>query len=72
MAAMGRKSDIAKIIKRARAQGFLVRESKEYWIVFGPNDRPGGEPPCTIGHTPSSSRSLKNFMNCLKRKGYRP
>lgn len=65
------KTEIAKVLKAAEQQGFTVREAKHYWIVFGPDDQ-RGDKPCTIGHTPSSSRSLANFVACLKRKGYKP
>ena len=68
---VSQRRDIAKIIRRAEEQGFKVREAKEYWLVFGPNDVPRVDKPCTIGHTPSSSKALPNFVACLRRKGYR-
>lgn len=65
------KSDRDKILRKAQDQGFTVREAKEYFLVWAPGDE-RGDKPCTIGHTPSSQRSLVNFVACLKRKGYKP
>ncbi len=64
---MSTKGDLRKILKRAADQGFRVDERKEYFLVWPPE----GEP-CRIGHTPSSQRTLANFLACLKRKGYKP
>jgi hypothetical protein len=65
------RRDRDKILRRAEDQGFRVKETKEYFLVFAPTDE-RGDKPCSIGHTPSSQRSLNNFVACLKRKGYRP
>jgi len=64
---MSTKGDLKKIRKSAEAQGWRVEKRKEYWLYFPPHKVEG---PCRIAGTPSSSRSLANFMACLKRKGY--
>lgn len=64
------KRDRDKIISKAVEQGFTVKETKEWFLVWGPDDERGTKP-CAIGHTPSSQRSLANFLACLKRKGYK-
>lgn len=51
------------------AKGDLKKLRKEYWLFFPPDMQ---EAPCRIAGTPSSQRSLKNFLACLKRKGYKP
>jgi len=61
------KGDLKKIQRRAEGQGWRVEKRKEYWMFFPP-DR--GEGPCRLAGTPSSTRSLANFLACLKRKGY--
>ena len=69
------KGDFQKIRKAAEAQGFRIVEAKETWLFYPPVPK-GEDPrderyqPCRIGHTPSSQRTLRNFMACLKRKGY--
>jgi hypothetical protein len=62
-------SDLRKILKNAEAQGWRVEKRKEYWLFFPPD---GVTPPARIAGTPSSQRSLPNFLADLKRKGYRP
>jgi hypothetical protein len=60
---------LRKIRKRAEAQGWRVEKRKEYWLFFPPDKSQG---PCRIAGTPSSHRSLPNFLACLKRRGYKP
>jgi hypothetical protein len=64
------KCDIAKLLRDAEKQGFRIREAKHYFVVFGPHDEPG-ETPCSVGHTPSSQATYRNFLACLERKGYK-
>jgi hypothetical protein len=64
---MSTAGDFKKIRRRAEDQGWRVDKRKEYWLFFPP-DR--SEPPCRMAGTPSSARSLANFLACLKRKGY--
>ena len=64
---MSTAGDLKKIRRRAEDQGWRVEKRKEYWLFFPPAR---SEPPCRIAGTPSSSRSLTNFLACLKRKGY--
>lgn len=66
---MSSKGDLKKIRKRAEAQGWRVEKRKEYWMYWPPDKSEG---PCRIAGTPSSHRSLPNFLACLKRKGYDP
>jgi hypothetical protein len=64
---MTASGDFKKIRRRAEAQGGRVEKRKEYWLFFPPDrDRP----PCKLAGTPSSSRSLLNFLVCMKRSGY--
>lgn len=64
---MSAKGDIDKIRRRAQRQGWRVEKRKEYWLFFPPDQEMS---PCRIAGTPSSSRSLSNFLACLRRKGY--
>lgn len=64
---MSSRGDFRKIKHRAERQGWRVQKHKEYWLFFPPDSR---DTPCRIAGTPSSSRSLANFVACLKRKGY--
>jgi hypothetical protein len=59
--------DFKKVRRRAEDEGWRVEKRKEYWLFFPP-DR--SEPPSRMAGTPSSARSLANFLACLKRKGY--
>jgi hypothetical protein len=65
---MSSKGDFKKIRLRAEGQGWRVEKRKEYWLFFPPGE---GQPPCKIAGTPSSSRSLANFLACMKKKGYK-
>jgi hypothetical protein len=65
---MSAKGDFKKVRRRAEGQGWRVEKHKEYWMFFPPDF---AEPPCRIAGTPSSGRSLTNFLACLKRKGYK-
>jgi hypothetical protein len=65
---MSFKGDLRKITKRAEDQGWRVQKRKEYWLFF-PRDR--SEAPCRIAGTPGSQRSWRNFLACLRRKGYK-
>jgi hypothetical protein len=62
------RGDFRKIRRRAEAQGWRVQKRKEYWLFYPPDPR---LPPCKLAGTPSSSRSLSNFMACLRRSGYK-
>jgi hypothetical protein len=69
------KGDFRKVRKAAQAQGWRVVEGKETWLFYPPV--PSGQDPrheqfqpCRIGHTPSSQRTWRNFLACLRRKGY--
>lgn len=62
------RGDFKKLRKRAASQGWRVEKRKEYWLFFPPDET---EAPCRIAGTSSSSRSLANFLACLKRKGYK-
>ena len=64
---MSATGDFKKIRRRAEDQGWRAEKRKEYWLFFPPGR---SEPPCRIAGTPSSARSLTNFVACLKRKGY--
>lgn len=64
---MTAKGDLRKIMRRAEDQGWRAEKRKEYWLLFPP-DRTSA--PCRIAGTPSSARSIANFLACLKRKGY--
>jgi hypothetical protein len=66
-AAMSAKGDFKKIQSRAEEQGWRVEKRKEYWLFFPPDQ---AQAPCRMAGTPSSSRSLENFLACLRRKGY--
>lgn len=66
---MSFSGDLKKIRKRAEAQGWRVEKRSEYWMFFPPD---GKTAPARIAGTPSSQRSLPNFLADLKRKGYRP
>jgi hypothetical protein len=61
--------DLKKIRKSAEAQGWRVEKRKEYWYFWPPDKTVS---PARIAGTPSSQRSLPNFIADLKRKGYRP
>jgi hypothetical protein len=65
---MSLRGDFRKVRKAAEQQGFRVDERKEYFLFWPPD----GSDPCRIGHTPSSQRTRRNFLACLKRKGYKP
>ncbi len=65
---MSSKGDFKKIGLRAEDQGWRVEKRKEYWLFFPPEE---SQPPCKIAGTPSSSRSLANFLACMKKKGYK-
>jgi hypothetical protein len=65
---MSAKGDFKKLRRRVEEQGWRVHKRKEHWLFFPP-DR--DQSPCRIAGTPSSSRSLANFLACLKRKGYK-
>lgn len=72
---MSVRGDFRKIRKHAEAQGFRIVEGKETWLFYPPvpagaNPRDERYQPCRIGHTPSSQRTLRNFLACLRRKGY--
>jgi hypothetical protein len=64
---MSTKGDLKKILRSAEQQGWRAEKRKEYWLLFPP-DR--AATPCRIAGTPSSARSMANFLACLKRKGY--
>ena len=64
----GLHRDLRKTAKTAVEQGWRVEKKKEYWIFWPPD---GEDAPCRIAGTPSGSRSIPNFLACLKRKGYR-
>jgi hypothetical protein len=64
---MSLRGDLRKIRKRARKQGWRVEKRKEYWLFWPPDE---SEKPCRMPGTPSSQRSLPNFLACLRRKGY--
>ncbi|MFN8175831.1 MAG: hypothetical protein U0T02_12265 [Solirubrobacteraceae bacterium] len=66
---MSLAGDLRKIRKRAKQQGWRVEKRKEYWLFFPP-DR--SKSAARIAGTPSSQRSLRNFLADMKRKGYRP
>ncbi len=63
---MSAKGDLKKIRKRAIDEGWHVKKRKEYWLFFPPDKAIG---PCSVAGTPSSQRSWRNFLACLKRKG---
>jgi hypothetical protein len=65
---MSSKGDFKKIRLRSEDQGWRVEKRKEYWLFFPPGR---DQPPCKIAGTPSSSRSLANFLACMKKKGYK-
>lgn len=65
---MTAKGDFKKIRRRAEAQGWRVEKRREYWLFFPPDPT---EHPASMAGTPSSSRSLVNFLVRLKRKGYK-
>ena len=65
---MSTRGDFKKIVRRAEIQGWRVEKRKEYWLFFPPEVE---LPPCKMGGTPSSSRSLANLLACLKKKGYK-
>jgi len=65
---MSSKGDFKKIRLRAEDQGWRVEKRKEYWLFFPPGE---DQPPCKMAGTPSSSRSLGNFLACMKKKGYK-
>jgi hypothetical protein len=65
---MSTKGDFKQIVRRAEIQGWRVEKRKEYWLFFPPDPR---EKPCKLAGTPSSSRSLANFLACMKQKGYK-
>jgi hypothetical protein len=62
------RGDFKKIRRRAEEQGWRVEKRKEYWLFFPADPR---YPPCKIAGTPSSSRSLTNFLTCMKKSGYK-
>ena len=64
---MSATGDLKKIRRSAEGQGWRVEKRKEYWLFFPPRR---SEAPCRIAGTPSAARSLRNFLACLKRKGY--
>lgn len=66
---MTARGDFSKIKRRAQRQGWRVEKRREYWLFFPPD---ADETPCRIAGTPSSARSLANFLACLRRKGYNP
>jgi hypothetical protein len=59
--------DLKKIRRRAEEQGWRVEKRKEYWMFWPPD---GTTAPCRVAGTPSSQRSLINFLACLRPKGY--
>lgn len=65
---MTAKGDFKKIRRRAEDQGWRVEKRKEYWLFY-PIDK--NQPPAKVAGTPSSSRSLTNFLARMKRKGYK-
>jgi len=65
---MSSRDDFKKIRLRAEDQSWCVEKRKEYWLFFPPGE---DQPPCKIAGTPSSSRSLANFLACMKKKGYK-
>jgi hypothetical protein len=62
------RGDFKKIRRRAEDQGWRVEKRKEYWLFFPPDHQ---RPPCKVAGTPSSSRSLANFLGCMKKSGYK-
>jgi hypothetical protein len=65
---MSDRGDLRKIVGRARAQGWRVEKRKEFWLFFPPD---GKTSPAKIAGTPSSRKSLPDFLAEMKRKGYR-
>jgi hypothetical protein len=65
---MSHRGDLRKIIRRAREQGWRVEKRKEFGGFYPPD---GGTAPAKIAGTPSSRRSMPNFLAEMKRKGYR-
>jgi hypothetical protein len=65
---MSYRGDLKKIVKAAEAQGWRVEKRKEYWMFFPPDK---ALPPCRVAGTPSSQTSWRNFLSCMKGKGYK-
>jgi hypothetical protein len=65
---MTARGDFKKIRRRAEDQEWRVEKRKKHWLFFPP-DR--NQPPCKMAGTPSSSRSLTNFLARMKQKGYK-
>jgi hypothetical protein len=61
--------DLRKLRRELTQQGWRIEKRREYWI-FWPADRT--QAPRRIAGTPSSQRSWRNLLACLKRKGYQP
>lgn len=66
---MSDKGDFKQLLARLREQGWRVEKRKKHYMAFPP-DR--SESPVRLVTTPSSSRTRKNEVAALKRKGYRP
>jgi hypothetical protein len=64
---MSWQGDLRKVRKRAIAQGWRVEKRKEYWLFYPPDKT---QSPCRIAGTPSSQASWRNFLSCMRRKGY--
>jgi len=62
------KGDVKKIRRRAEEQGWRVEKRKKHWLYFPPDKT---LPPCKMAGTPSSSRSLANFLSYMKQRGYK-
>jgi hypothetical protein len=65
---MTAKGDFKKIRRSAAEQGWRVKKRKEYWLFFPPDMQ---QRPCSMAGSPSSSRSLVNFLARMKQKGYK-
>ena len=65
----GLHKDLRKVAKNAIEQGWRVEKKKEYWYFY-PEDKDVS--PSRVAGTPSSQRTIPNYLADLKRKGYRP
>jgi hypothetical protein len=54
-------------VRKAKAQGFVVKEKKNGWMVTTPN----GQGSVMLHKTPSDHRAVKNDLARLRRYGFK-